>query len=1185
MADRVGQHLGNYRLVALLGQGSYAQVYLGQHVRLPLQVAIKVLHTHLTGREAEHFQQEAETIARLMRPSIVRILDYDVQAGVPFLVMDYAPHGSLRRRYPKGTVVPLPQLVSYVKQIADALQYAHEQKFIHRDVKPENMLLGRHQELLLSDFGLAALAHSSASLSTQEAMGTLPYMAPEQIEGHPRAASDQYALGVVVYEWLCGSRPFEGSFSEVMVQHLSLPPPPLRERLPTIPGEVEQVALKTLAKDPRQRFACVQDFALALEVASTAVSTGSTRLMLASGHPLEAHHTIKHHLPTYLTPLLGREQEVVEACSLLRRPDVRLVTLTGTGGIGKTRLAVQLANELLTDFAGGVYFVSLAPLSDSELVIPAIAQTLAVKESRAGSLMDLLKSFLKDKHVLLVLDNFEQLLPAAPHVADLLTSCSHLKILVTSRATLHIHGEHEFLVSPLAVPDLTHLPEQEVLSQYAAVTLFLQCAQAVKPAFQLTSTNARPIAEICAHLDGLPLAIELAAARIKLLPPEALLVRLGKRMTVLTSGSHDAPARHQTLRRTIKWSYDLLDAQERRLFRWLSIFVGGCTLEAAEVVCDEATDVAMDVLEGVSSFIDKSLLQQTELEGNEPRLVMLETIREYGLEVLQESGEAEMSHRAHAQYYLALAEEAEPHLRGTQQVLWWKRLEREQENLRAALSWLIGQEEGELALRLSGALWWFWNIRGYWSEGGRWLEAVLGLPQAQGRTVRRAKALRGAGVLAHRSGHGHSAARSLFEESVAISRELADKRGLAEALDGLARSMFIQNDYIAARRHQEESLALAREVGDSWLLASILRNWGNYVEYTVDFKGARLFFQESVSIFRELQDQQGLLDTLSQLVEAMVFAGEATQATALAEESLALARALDNGPDLIIALYWIAVIQVFQGDTERAVTLLEESLALAREVGDKYRIGAAQGTLGALALHRGQLVQAETWVQEALALSKELRDKIMTAEVLAQLGEIRRRQGDLMQAKAVCTEGLLLAREVGNHYGTGWNLIGLARIAADEGQLGQAARLFGAADPWLRPGVMDPLERADYERDVEGIRARLGEQAFADVWAQGHTMRPEQALAANGQVTLPAPTPTEPLSTSPTSPANYPAGLSAREVEVLRLVAQGMTNEQVAEQLVISPRTVNSHLTAIYGKIGVTSRSAATRYAFEHELV
>ncbi len=268
MVDHLGQQLGNYRLVTLLGEGGYAQVYLGQHVRLDLQAAIKVLRTYLTSSEAEHFQHEAQTIARLTHPSIVRIFDFDVQDGVPFLVMDYAPNGSLRRRYPKGSMVPLPQIVSHVKQVAAALQYAHEQKFIHRDVKPENLLLGRHQEVLLGDFGLAALAHSTASLSAQTMVGTIPYMAPEQLKGYPRAASDQYALAVVVYEWLCGQHPFEGSATEVMVKHLSMPPSPLREHVPTIAAEVEQVVLRALAKDPKERFASVAAFAAALEQAS-----------------------------------------------------------------------------------------------------------------------------------------------------------------------------------------------------------------------------------------------------------------------------------------------------------------------------------------------------------------------------------------------------------------------------------------------------------------------------------------------------------------------------------------------------------------------------------------------------------------------------------------------------------------------------------------------------------------------------------------------------------------------------------------------------------------------------------------------------------------------------------------------------------------------------------------------------
>src|SRR3989449_302206 len=268
MADRLGQQFGNYRLVALLGTGGYAEVYLGQHIRLELQAAIKVLHTHLTGQEAEHFQQEAQTIAKLAHPAIVRVFDFDVQDGVPFLVMDYAPDGSLRHRYPKGSVVPLPQIVSCVKQVAAALQYAHDHQFIHRDVKPENMLVGRQQEVLLSDFGLVALAHSTGSLSAQAAVGTLPYMAREQLEGPPRPASDQYALGVVVYEWLCGQRPFDGSVTEMMVKHLTTPPPALQEHVPTISPEVEQVVLRALAKDPKQRFASVADFAAALEQAS-----------------------------------------------------------------------------------------------------------------------------------------------------------------------------------------------------------------------------------------------------------------------------------------------------------------------------------------------------------------------------------------------------------------------------------------------------------------------------------------------------------------------------------------------------------------------------------------------------------------------------------------------------------------------------------------------------------------------------------------------------------------------------------------------------------------------------------------------------------------------------------------------------------------------------------------------------
>ena len=463
-----------------------------------------------------------------------------------------------------------------------------------------------------------------------------------------------------------------------------------------------------------------------------------------------------NNLPAQLTSLIGREQEVAVVCSLLQRADVHLVTLTGTGGIGKTRLGLAVATELLDTFTDGVCFVPLASISDPALVVPTIAHLLGLEHTHTGSGsvqvdMEYLKAFLQDKHFLLVLDNFEQVVRASPDLTELLVTCPHLNILVTSRAALHLRGEHEFPVPPLAFPKRIQSPASEDLVQYAAITLFLQRALAVKPDFAITKANIHAIATICKHLDGLPLAIELAAARIKVLPPQALLQRLTHRLAVLTGGAQNVSARQQTLRNTIAWSYNLLDEAEQWLFRQLSVFVGGCTLEAIEAVSDAFEQRAARVLDGVASLIDKSLLRQTEQEGEEPRLVMLETIREYGLECLASSGELGQTRQAHAEYYLHLAEEAEPHLYGTEQLWWFDCLEREHDNLRAVLNWSVeGKEAGqreETALRLAGVLVRFWVVRGYVSEGRSWLEQALANSAAITPDVR-ANALCGAGWLA-----------------------------------------------------------------------------------------------------------------------------------------------------------------------------------------------------------------------------------------------------------------------------------------------------------------------------------------------------------------------------------------------------------------------------------------------------
>jgi predicted ATPase/class 3 adenylate cyclase len=534
--------------------------------------------------------------------------------------------------------------------------------------------------------------------------------------------------------------------------------------------------------------------------------------------PLKTLDNSLNNLPVQPTSLIGREKELAALLNILQRKEVRLLTLTGPGGTGKTRLGLQIAAELIDGFADGVYFVNLAHLSDPTLVVSTIAKTLGLKETGEQPLHDLLKGYLRDKHLLLLLDNFEQVASAALQVADLLATCPQLKIIVTSRAVLHVRGEQEFPVPPLAVPDPTRVSDLIALSHYEAVELFVSRAQAVKPEFQLSKTNAPTIAEICARLDGLPLAIELAAARIKLLPPQALLARLGRPFAVLTGGPHDAPARHQTLRNTIAWSYNLLEAQEQRLFRQLATFVGGCTLEAIEAVCTvlETSIPTIEIVDSVTSLIDKSILQQTEQESEQPRLVMLETIREYGLEALETSGEMEATRQAHALYYLAMAEKAEPELVGPEQAVWLERLEQEHDNLRAALEWSLGPGENghrrEIALRLGGALRRFWIVYGHWSEGRSFLERALEESKGVSASVQ-ANALITAANLANMQ-TDNDRAEALAEKSRALYQELEDTQGIALSLRQLAVVAARRGKLTEERMLNEEALALFREVGD-----------------------------------------------------------------------------------------------------------------------------------------------------------------------------------------------------------------------------------------------------------------------------------------------------------------------------------------------------------------------------------
>jgi len=873
--------------------------------------------------------------------------------------------------------------------------------------------------------------------------------------------------------------------------------------------------------------------------------------------PLKTLDRLPNNLPVQFTQLIGREQEVEAVQHLLQREHVRLVTLTGPGGIGKTRLSLQVAAELIDLFTDGVYFVNLAPISDPEFVVSTIAQTLGIREAAGQTLLERLQEELHQKQLLLVLDNFEQVVSAAPQLVDLLAACPRLKLLVTSREVLRVRTEHEFAVPPLTLPDLTHLPELAGLSHYAAVTLFIERAQAVKSDFQVTAANARAVAEICASLDGLPLAIELGAARMKLFSPQALLTRLDQPMQVLTSGARDAPGRQQSLRNTIAWSYDLLHAQEQQLFRRLSVFVGGCTLQAIEALCaalDKSNGVGR-VLDGVASLIDKSLLQQREQEGEEPRLVMLETIREYGLEALAASGELEATRQAHAAYYLQLAEEAEPHLRGSESDRWFARLELEHENQRAALTFLLeraamragsqgDKEWAEQAMRLCGALYWFWLKYGYYREDRSFLEQAMAVREGVATSVQ-LKLLSAATDLAFTM-DDFDRAEALCRESLSLSHELGDTEGKATALFQLGFVAWVRCKYAESLEQLEAAAALFQELGDTWNRAR----------------------------------------TFAYLAQTCAAQGEYDRAGALAEQSLALSRALGNKGRIAIALYQLArVCFLAQDDFNQAQALAEQSLELFRELGDTHYITVLRSLFGEMRLRQGEQGQAHELLEESVVTFKELGDRWHTAEALLTLARIATSQGEFAAARARYLESLALVREI-DAKGLITSVLEGGAVVATHGEPVWAARLWGAAQA-LRAVIGAPLPpayRADYERAVAAVRSSLGEKAFAAAWAEGRSMTLEQALAA--QAPALGPISGEPSSAPPAkSPTTPPAGLTAREVEVLRLLATGLTDAQIAEQLVLSLHTVHAHLRTIYGKLGVTSRSAATRYAIEHQLV
>ncbi len=746
------------------------------------------------------------------------------------------------------------------------------------------------------------------------------------------------------------------------------------------------------------------------------------------------------------------------------------MTLTGPGGVGKTSLARHVAAQLASGYEDGECFVALESVRDPALVPAAIAQALRLREAGAVSLLDRVASFLCDRQMLLVLDNFEHVASAAMVVAELLAACSSLEVLATSRGSLRLSGEHEFPVEPLALPDPEHRPGIDALGAYPGVELFLERARAVRPDFRLSEANAGAVGAICARVDGLPLAIELAAARVRLLSPAEIVARLAHPFELLTGGPRDLPDRQRTLGDTISWSLALLDRGARTMFTRLGVFADGFTVDAAEAVAGDLG--AAGVIDALGALIDHGLVQRPADTGPASRPRLLETIREFALKELDASGEQDEVRAAHAAFYVALARSGES-----------ERLEPEQANLRAALRWYLAREDQDGALALSSASSAFWLSRGHLTEGRRWLEHALALGDGP-PTADRARASIAAGLLAYH-----------------------------------------QADYAVAASHLQRALDQCRARGDE---ADIAR-------------------------------------ALAALALARTRAGDLAPALHLAEEALAAYRRLDDEAGVGRSLETLGRVLWIRGDYAQARARLQESRDVARRNGDRELLARASQGLGYVALAEDDLETAEALLEGSLAEFRELGDRWWAVRGMCALGHVAGRRGAHAAARLRFAQGHEIARELGDPMLEAACLEGLA------GAHGPAlsARLLGAAESLReRAGAAWPaFVHADSERSAERARRALGDERFAAEWARGRAMGLAEILG-----------PTRPR------PPEHPAGLTLREVEVLRLVASGLTDAQVAERLVLSVRTVHSHVRSIYRKLGVSSRTAATGYALRQGL-
>lgn len=854
--------------------------------------------------------------------------------------------------------------------------------------------------------------------------------------------------------------------------------------------------------------------------------------------PHTSHVASTGNMPALPTPLIGRAEELADLRSTLLRNDCRLVTLVGPPGVGKTRLALEVTSTSFEEFAEEAVFVDLTPIRDPALVIYALAEGLGLREgwSRGSGLdlpvMEKVKDALRERSVLLFLDNFEHVVEGAPPLGELLGACPGLKILATSRVPLHLQWEQQFPLSPLALPDLTRLPNLDTLAQIPAVAMFMTRARAVAPGFTLTEANGRAVAEICVRLDGLPLAIELVVARVKTFPLATIIDQLERRLEFLTGGARDLPERQQTLRSAIGWSYDLLIPGEQSLFRRLAVFAGGCDVEAAQAVCAGPGDPSQ-IVEPLGSLVDKNLLLWTGLAEGTGRYRMLESLREFGLEQLKASGETGEMHRRHAAHFLGLVEEAEPQLMGPDEARWHDRLEREHDNLRQALAWALDGGDPQVGVRLAGALRRFWNVRGHWSEGRMWIQRALDVGAAVAPAAR-AKVLYTGGVLAAQLDDNETATK-MIEECLALRQSLGDRAGIADAI---------------------------------WYLGNLAPDTARKVD----------LYEQSLALYKEIGDKRGIVGALLFLAPAIQTQGDASRAKELFQETLTIAREVGEYRAITGALLSLGRLALEDGDYGKAQTAFMETLGLARKHGDKLRIAHCLDALADLAWRQGDIPRAGTLLGDALALARELETPAQAAGILRRMGRVAIREGNHRRAASLIEESLRLNHDLGDKLGIARTLEAVADLSLAAGRSDLAAVLALARGLRQDIGAPDCLvEESQLDRPLssfDSLVERISVQA-----AGSATDRPIGETVQDAMKML-----REMGGRPPRASAREkaPGGLTGREQEVVALVAEGLSNREIAKILFISERTVDSHLEHILTRLGFSSRAQIAAWAVRH---